>query len=80
MDDEARLKKCFVETFGLSADQVKDDLVYTGIKQWDSVGHMALVAAIEAEFGVMLDTDEILGLSSVAAARKLLQKHGVHRA
>lgn len=76
--DEARLKKCFVETFGLSLEQVKDDLVYTGIKQWDSVGHMALVAALEAEFGMILDTDEIIGLNSVAAARRLLEKHGVY--
>ncbi|HWA10170.1 MAG TPA: acyl carrier protein [Opitutaceae bacterium] len=78
--DEARLKKCFAEAFGLAPEQVKDDLAYQGIKAWDSVGHMALVAALEAEFGVMFDTDEIIALGSVAVARDLLRKRGVYPA
>ena len=38
---------------------------------------MALVAAIEGEFNLMLDTDDILALSSVAKAREILARYGV---
>jgi acyl carrier protein len=72
-----RLIRCFVEALGVAPETVTDGLAYNSIRQWDSVGHMALVAAIEAEFNVMLDTDEIIGLSSVAAAERTLRQHSV---
>ena len=72
-----RLTKCFVEALGISPEAVTAGLAYNSIKQWDSVGHMALVAALESEFNVMLDTDEIIALSSVAVAEQILRKHSV---
>jgi acyl carrier protein len=75
--NETRLRKAFTESLGLAADAAIDDLAYNSIKQWDSVGHMALVAALENEFNVMLDTDEIISMSSVAVVRQVLAKHGV---
>lgn len=75
--NEERLKRCFADALGLPADQITDSLTYNTIKQWDSVAHMALVAALESEFNIMLDTDEILAMSSVAVARDILRKHGL---
>ena len=75
--NDLRLIKCFVESLGVPAAMVTTGLTYNSIKQWDSVGHMALIAALENEFNVMLDTDEIIAMSSVAAAKEILQKHGV---
>ena len=75
--NSARLTKCFVESLGLSSSDVTDSLAYNSIKQWDSIGHMALVAAIESEFNVMLDTDQIIAMSSVGVAKDILLKHGV---
>ena len=72
-----KLIKCFVEALGVSPETVTDGLAYNSIKQWDSVGHMALVAAIEGEFNVMLDTDEIIAMSSVAVAEQILRRHSV---
>lgn len=75
--NETRLKKCMAESLGLAPDQITDALAYNSVKQWDSVAHMALVAALESEFNVMLDTDDIIAMSSVAVARDILRKHGV---
>ncbi|MFA5264719.1 MAG: acyl carrier protein [Opitutaceae bacterium] len=75
--NEEKLRKCFSEALNLPADQIVDNLAYQAIKQWDSIAHMALIAALEGEFNVMFDTDEILALSSVAVARELLKKHEV---
>lgn len=71
------LKKCFTEALGLPAEQVQDSLAYNSVKEWDSVGHMALVAAIEAEFNIMMDTDDIIGMSDVATIKTILAKYGV---
>lgn len=77
MMNENRLKQCMAESLGLPLDQVTDTLAYNSVKQWDSVAHMALVAALEGEFNVMLDTDDIIAMSSVAVARDILRKNGV---
>jgi acyl carrier protein len=75
--NDTRLDKCFVNSLGIPASAVTDDLAYNSIKQWDSIAHMALVAALENEFNIMFDTDEILALSSVAVARRILIAKGV---
>ena len=43
MNDE-KLRECFSRSLGIPAGRVSDDLAYNSIKEWDSVGHMALVA------------------------------------
>jgi len=75
--NNSRMVKCFEQALGIPPEQVTDSLAYSSIKQWDSVAHMALVAALETEFEIMLDTDDILGMSSVAVARQTLTKYGV---
>jgi acyl carrier protein len=71
-----RLRGVFSNALGIPAERVTDDLAYNTIKEWDSVGHMALVAAIEGEFDVMFDTDDILGMSTVGKAREILTRLG----
>ena len=75
--NDTQLRTCFARAFGIPLETVTDTLAYNSIKPWDSVGHMALVAAIEGEFNLMLDTDDILALSSVAKAREILARYGV---
>jgi acyl carrier protein len=69
--------KCFVDALGISEETVADDLEYNSIPQWDSVAHMQLVAALEEAFDIMLDTDDIIDMSSVAKAREILKKYNV---
>jgi acyl carrier protein len=57
--------------------RISDDLEYNSIPEWDSVAHMALVAAIEDAYDIMLDTDEIIAMSSVGQIREILKKHDV---
>jgi acyl carrier protein len=73
-----RLLDCFVRTFGIERDRIIPmKLAYQSIPEWDSVGHMALVAEIECTFDIRLDTDDIIGMSNVAKAAEIVQKHGV---
>jgi acyl carrier protein len=75
--NDAKLRECFSRSLGIPLERVTDDLAYNTLKEWDSVGHMALVADIEGAFDVMFDTDDILGMSTVAKAREILGKYGV---
>ena len=72
-----KLRDCFSRSLGISQERVTDDLAYNSIKEWDSVGHMALVVELESEFDIMLDTDDILGMSTVSKAREILTRLGV---
>lgn len=76
-ENAEKLVASFVQGLGISPQQVRDELAYQAIAEWDSTGHMALVAELEACFDVMLDTDEIIDMSSVSKARQILQNHGV---
>ena len=44
---------------------------------WDSMAHMQLITEIESVFDVMLNTDEVISLSSFERAKEILRTHGV---
>lgn len=77
MSNNDKLIQTFAETLQIEPARVCDELGYNTIAEWDSVGHMALIAALEEAFGVMLDTDDIIDLSSVAQAKTILTKYDV---
>lgn len=77
MNNTDKLIQAFAETLQIEPARVTDDLSYNAIAEWDSVGHMALIAALEEAFGVMLDTDDIIDLSNVAQAKTILAKYDV---
>ncbi|GAA0223596.1 acyl carrier protein [Saccharothrix mutabilis subsp. mutabilis] len=72
-----RLRTVFVEALGLSDDVDVENLKYRDIDEWDSVGHMALVAAIEDEFDVQFETDQVIDMSSFKVAVDMLKGFGV---
>jgi acyl carrier protein len=74
---EQKLSDCFVDSLGLEAGSITDSLGYNTIPQWDSIGHMALIAEMEKVFDVTLDTDDIISMSTVKKAKEILGKYGV---
>ena len=77
MKNYEKLINCFTESLKISEDLVNDNLKYQSIPQWDSIAHMALVAQVESQFDIMLDTEEILDMSSVYEIKKILIKHDI---
>ena len=72
---EEKLKNIFAEALMIDPDDVTDELRYNGIPAWDSVAHMALIAEIEAAFDIMLETDDIIDMSSFAKAKEIVAKY-----
>ena len=75
---EDKLKAAFVESLGIDASTTKwAELKYRSIPEWDSVAHMQLVAEIEDNFDIMLETDDVIGMSSYDVAVDILKRYGV---
>lgn len=71
------LEQVFANALGIELATVNDALAYNSIPQWDSVAHMGLIAQLEDAYGMLLDTDDIIDMSSVSKAREILAKYGV---
>jgi acyl carrier protein len=71
------LEDIFSETLGIDKQRVVDGLEYNSIKEWDSVAHMALIAALEESYDIMLETEDVIDMSSVGRAREILAKYSV---
>jgi len=77
MSQKEKLRQIFAESLAVDIARVTDDLRYATIPEWDSVAHMALIAAIEAAFDIMMDTEDVIDLSSFGKACEILAKYGV---
>lgn len=66
----------FKEAFEVE-ETVLEGLEYQAIPQWDSVGHMALVAELEDAFDIMMETDDIIDFSSFEKGKEILGKYNV---
>ena len=66
----------FAETFEIDGSET-EGLEYQAIPSWDSVGHMALIAALEEAFDIMMDTDDIIDLSSFEKGKEIMVKYDV---
>lgn len=70
-----RVVLAFTQALGIPAEQVTDELRYASIPQWDSVAHMTVVAALEDQFGIMIDMDDVIDMNTVAKAREIVRKY-----
>lgn len=74
MTNLEKYNKVFCESFEISEEQLPG-LQYQQIELWDSVGHMTLVANIEDAFDIMMETDDIIDLSSYEKGKEILTKN-----
>jgi acyl carrier protein len=77
MTNKDKLIQGFSVALGIEPSQVTDELSYNAIAEWDSTAHMILIAQIEGDFGLMLDTDDIIDMNSFAQAKTILAKYEV---
>jgi acyl carrier protein len=71
--DEERLRRVVIAGLRISPDRYRRDLKLGDLEEWDSLGHLELVAQIESEFGISVDMDDIQELVSLDAIRARLR-------
>jgi len=77
MSNKRKYDEIFIEVFEITEDQLNDKLEYQSIEAWDSVGHMALMAALEDEFDIMLEMDDIIDFGTYLTGIDTMIKYGV---
>lgn len=77
MENTEKLYSTFAEALNVAADTITDDLAYQSIPEWDSVTHMVLISQLEDAFGVSIETDDVIDMSSVGKAKEILGKYNV---
>ena len=78
MENKIKYDTAFIECFDIDETTVViEDLEYESIMQWDSVGHMGLIAGIEEAFGIELEMDDVIDFSSYVKGKEILKKYNV---
>ncbi len=77
MTNKEKYDQVFIESFSLTTDQLNESMVYQSVQQWDSIGHMGMVAALEDAFDIMLETDDIIDFGSYIKGIEILAKYDV---
>ena len=60
--------------FALAPEAIKDEDGYKEIKGWDSLAHLRLFMAVEAEFGIKFDVGEITNTQTIDAITTLVME------
>jgi len=74
VDLDERLATVFEAVLGPEASRLSEEDGPGAIASWDSVNHLNLVLAVEAEFGVRFTTSEIPDLLSIGKIRERLRR------
>jgi acyl carrier protein len=64
---ESRIARVVANVFGVAAESITPTTSQDTIDGWDSINHIHLIGALEAEFGVAIDLDEAIEMTSIAA-------------
>ncbi len=68
-----RLKNIMANVFGIEVEEINEMTSVDNCEQWDSFQHMSLIVAIEEEFGLNLDDDEVLRMKDFASIIDVLE-------
>ncbi len=71
MSNAEKYAEVFIKTLGVDEKDL-NNLEYQGMTNWDSVGHMNLIATMEEAFDIMFDSDDIIDFSSFTKGKEIL--------
>lgn len=72
MSNLEKYVNAFVAGLEINLNQVNSDLEYQSVAEWDSVGHMGLIAELEDAFDIMMETDDIIDFNSFEKGKEIL--------
>ena len=76
MENKIKYNSAFTESFGVD-ESLLVDLEYESVMEWDSVGHMGLIAEIEEAFDIELEMDDVIDFSSYVKGKDILKKYNI---
>ncbi|MDP7038059.1 MAG: acyl carrier protein [Myxococcota bacterium] len=77
MSNKEKYNKAFMESFSIEETILGESLEYNTIPEWDSIGHMGLIAELEDAFEISMEMDDIIDFSSYKKGMELLAKYEI---
>ena len=77
MTNPEKYDELFIQNFRVDKSVLNTDFTIELVENWDSMAQMQLVAELEDAFGIMLDTDDILELTSYDKGKIILKKYNI---
>jgi acyl carrier protein len=71
------VEEVVARVFGVDPGSLDSSSSPESVQGWDSMGHLNLVAALEAGFGVSIDIGDAMEMVSVKRIREILLDYGV---
>ena len=78
MSNKEKYKKTFIEALALDENKFKENIKYNDVEEWDSIGHMTLMSALEETFKISIETDDIIDFSSFKKGIQILKKYKIN--
>ena len=72
---DEKLKDVVCRTLKITADRYNDDLAAGDIPEWDSLGHVNLITAVENEFNVAFDVGDVIEVETIADLSDLVRRY-----
>jgi len=72
-----RIEELFASVLNLPVTSLDDESSPATIKNWNSLGHLKLITAMEELYGVTFTSAEIRSIKSLGLARSILGTKGV---
>ena len=78
MDENlSKYQDAFIEAFELEDKNLLSDLKYQSIDEWDSIGHMALMAELESAFDITIKTEDLIVFESYKQGVDILSRYDI---
>ncbi|MBD5336692.1 MAG: acyl carrier protein [Bacteroides sp.] len=74
MSKSNKVKNIIAETLRIPTEAVTEELGIGSIPQWDSMGNMAIIAALEEQLGIEVPIEDLFDLNSVSAIIDKIEK------
>ena len=74
MSNLEKYNNVFIEIMQVGEEQLAG-LKFKESAYWDSVGHMTLIAALEDEFDILLEPEDMMAISSYQIGKDILSKN-----
>lgn len=72
--DLERLDRSIREGLALKESTDVRAIAWGDTEEWDSVAHMQLVATLEAAYGILIDTDDVIAMSDYEQIQRVVSQ------
>ena len=78
MTNQEKYDQAFKESFAIDNGALGEQLTYQSIPEWDSVGHMGLMASLEDAFDIMIEMEDVIDFGSYEIGKTILKKYEIN--